>query len=228
MSSSSDTGQPQPLLDASSGTPRSSAGSCGCSCTTWRAAPTRATSTSTAGSDDDTCSPTRVPGSDRLGPAVPRDGRASHRANLTVVGHARPVPKPRDPFAIAVGAIRFSSGVSFIVAPKAAGVDLGFGPRRQPHRVAAAPLDGLPGRARGRHAAAGRPHRQPDDGRLVPRQRRRRPGRPHRRHRQPRAAPAEVRAPSASAVRSWGSRWASPAPSGPAAPEGLHQLSRSG
>ena len=40
--------------------------------------------------------------------------------------------KPRDPFAIAVGAIRFSSGVSFIVAPKAAGVIWGSDPDDNP------------------------------------------------------------------------------------------------
>lgn len=42
------------------------------------------------------------------------------------------MPKPRDPFAIAVGAIRLSSGVSFIVAPKAAGVIWGSDPDDNP------------------------------------------------------------------------------------------------
>jgi hypothetical protein len=42
------------------------------------------------------------------------------------------VPKPRDPFAIAAGAIRFSSGLSFIVAPKAAGVIWGSDPDDNP------------------------------------------------------------------------------------------------
>jgi hypothetical protein len=42
------------------------------------------------------------------------------------------VPKPRDPFAIAAGAIRLSSGVSFIVAPKAAGLIWGSDPDDNP------------------------------------------------------------------------------------------------
>jgi len=42
------------------------------------------------------------------------------------------VSNPRDPFAIVAGAIRFSSGVSFIVAPKAAGVIWGSDPDDNP------------------------------------------------------------------------------------------------
>ena len=49
-----------------------------------------------------------------------------------MIGHAQPVPSSRDPLAIAAGAIRFTSGVSFIVAPKAAGVVWGSDPDDNP------------------------------------------------------------------------------------------------